>query len=229
METIPEDYQDNEFENAMNVYPDDDAFEPYTRPPREVTNITNFPPGFSPFDDKRDPGADPNPHPPPQPKLFEEFLGRGRANVEESVKGWPHLLAHIWESLFPETALEPLWEFWNRNFSKHVTKATGAVICTTFITAAPLIFVYLYARLIDLWRHGIGGWFYTFYYLTTINGQPTQTKCWRVLKEGPSHRFTVTSQFWFRRGCEGAAGGFLARGHLTEQVSVTNSMKSLHC
>jgi hypothetical protein len=198
-------------ENALNIFPYADTFEPYTRAPRKQTNFPNFPPGFSPFDDTRDPGADPTAYPSPATKHFENFLGRSRVSAE----GWATGTLHIWESLFWETPVESLWNSWNC-----IPNVPGLVKRTTIATTTPFICLYLYARIIDLWRHGTGLLFYTFYYLAAVKGQANRTKCWRVLREGHSCRFTVTSQFWFRRGCEGSADGFVARGRLMDKVGM---------
>ena len=224
-------------DDTLDIFPHADAFEPYTRPPRKQTNIPNFPPGFSPFDDTRDPGADPTAYPSPTTKHFKNFLGRSRVNAERWAEGWATGPLHIWESLFSEGPIKSLWNsflwkssLWKSslvNTWKRILNVSELVKRTTIATTAPFICVYLYARIIDLWRHGVGLLVYTFYYISAVNGKVDQTKCWRVLREGPNRRFTVTSQFWFRRGCDGSTEGLAARSYSKDEVATPTLTKSI--
>lgn len=181
--------------NALNVCPEIDS--PYTRPPRKNTNFPNFPPGFSPFDDARDPGADPDAYPPPTRSHFGEFIGQ--------VQGGSHPLIQRY--------ITPSWARITTipTIPKVIAMSFGALVSP----------VYFYVKMVDIWRHYNGWLYYLFYYVLGTQGYVLRTKeCVRVLREGPSRRFTVTEQFWFRRGCEGGSDGLVAHGQLTKNVNV---------
>ena len=197
---------DESHENVMNVFPYLDEGEVFVRPRRKNTNFPVFPPGFSPWDDARDPGADPQAYPPPIPKHFEEALQRTVAAAQSRAAPIISGIQSRW------TSLQNLWG--------QLPVIPITVKFTALYITSPFWFAQLWARVIDLYRYATGAWFYTVYYAATLNGFLNRSRCWRVLREGPNRRFTVTTQFWFRRGCEGARDGFMARGHLLEKVNL---------
>jgi hypothetical protein len=181
--------------NVMNVFPEIDA--PYTRPPRKNTNFPKFPPGFSPWSDERDPGADPGAYPPATRHHFEELLKDVGSGIHPLVQ---HYVAPIWNQI--------------TNILIHTKFVTGLL----GVLIAP---IWVYVKVIDNWRHYNGWLYYLFYYIAATQGYLLRTnECWRVLREGPNKRFTITKQFWHRRGCEGGSDGFAIRDQLMHTVSL---------
>jgi len=175
----------------------DDIFEPFIRPPRKNTYRVKFPAGYSPFDDARDPEADPDSYPPPVRKPFADL-----------VIDVPRRLGVYW---MVNLVVTFILRCWSRvpAFIKE-----SMVILVEMIS--PILF---WIASIETWRHCIGWLHYSwFYVLATLGYEHRPFECARLLREGPNRRFTVTSQFWHRRGCDGTFDGWAARGIWTIEV-----------
>lgn len=179
-------------EHALDVYPDFAVAVP--RPPKKNTHRPDFPPGFSPWKDERDP-SDPEAYPPPITHKFEEGVKALRFGT------------HPW--------LGPVRRYWERvPRAPAPVRAVGNALLGFF---GPIC---LHVSIIEIWRHLIGWLFYTFYYIMGTRGQFVESwECTRELKEGPNWRFTITPEFWHRRGCEGGADGLAQQGKSILAVS----------
>ena len=179
-------------ENSIDNLAVEQIFGPVFRPDkhkRKKKHIPRFPPGISPFGDERDPGADPASYPPEARKPATEFRKQLRGNF------YKHGSA-----LFDKYA-QPMWKIVPRMpiILKAVVKASGIAIA---VVASP---IYFWVACVESWRHYNGWLYYVWFYIAGTQGYyQRQQECSRVLKEGPNRRFTVTSQFWHRRGCEGS-------------------------
>jgi hypothetical protein len=209
----PADNRGNNAENEQSdqwipdAFPVGDIFEPFARPTRKNTHKPKFPPGFSPFNDKRDPEADPDAYPPPSRKPFEEFIS-----------GASHYIR--------TNGLVALTQA-NLRRPARIPKVLKALAMIFGALTTPITF---WVATFDLWRHYNGRLHYLFYYVAGIQGYyQREFECSRVLREGSNRRFTITKQFWFRRGCEGSFDGYGTQHTLFKTVRILQLCSVLHC